>query len=675
MVHDDLTYRRAAHAAMIGFWVQLLLGLVTAILGLYAKSPPVQAAAWLSFGGLPIWAVLWGLFHQHQLECQEALDAERGRKQGVSDGALFHEQVGDHGLARRRLEQFYRWGLACAGLIHGLYLLTVGGVMLDRAYRVWRVGIAAGLQKGVLGDGVSTLVLMSVAAVLAFLAFVVARYESGMTKNKAWHLLRGPAGYLMGSCFTAALIFVGGLFAHYQNVAVLGALRIVIPCLMILIGAEVVISLALGFYRPRRKGELIRPAFESRLLGWMTSPGSIAEAINEAINYQFGIEVSSSWFYKLLGRAVVPLFVFGSATLVLISGLVIVLPYEQVIVTRLGRIQGVPLGPGLHLKLPWPVDRAWKYDVGRIHQVLIGSVSHPIDPEKAVLWDSRHAIEEDYMITAPTSHSRLADFGQGRASGLSLVGAQIAVQYRITDLLKFVAAAADGPALLEAISQRRANAYFVTKTIDTLLGQGRIPAGRRLRQQIQDDVDAMGLGLDVVFVGLISIHPPAEEGVATAFLQQIGAMQMRQSLIEQAQQKAIQTLALVAGSPQKARQIDQAILELQRSPEAADQKIKVEQLLTAARGQAAKIIYEARASRWQRSVAERAAAERFDAQVMAYRNAPDYYRARCYLDAIEQGLSGARKYILAVDQDQPPIFRIDLKDARSTIDSILQDSP
>lgn len=669
MVQDELTYRRAAGGAMIGLLVQSLLALVTAILGLYAQSPGVQAAAGFFFAGLPIWAVLWVLYHQHRLECQEALEAEQFATTDVQTGALFDEHADDLRLARYRLGYLYRWGLHGAGLIQGLFLLIVGGLLLDRGYQV---ATAHRLGHEAMGEGASTLVLMSVAAVVAFVAFVVARYESGMTKNKTWQLLRGGAGYLMGSCFTAILVFVGALFAHYQNLLVLGALRLVIPCFMVMIGAEVMISLALGAYRPRRFGEVVRPVFDSRILGWLINPGSIVEVISEATNYQFGFEVSSSWFYKLLNRAVLPLVLLGVVTLILISGVVIISPYQKAIVTRFGRIHDGPLESGLHLKLPWPIDRVQKYDVGRVHQVLVGSVSTPIKPGQAVLWDSQHADQEDYLITGSMPIMGSSDLREGSGGGLSLVGAQIAVQYRIADLVQYVTAASDGRAMLAAISRRWTNAYFVTQTIDRLIGPGRVAAGRELRRLIQIDVDTMGLGLEVLFVGLISVHPPFEQGVATAFLQQIGAMQMRQSLIEQAQQEAIQILASVAGSPGQALEIDKAIVALQQASNIDDPRIEVERLLTAARGQAARIIYEARAGRWQRSVAERAAAERFSAQVLAYRLAPDYYRARRYLDVLAGGLVNARKYILATGGDRLPIFRIDLKDDRSTLDSILE---
>ena len=66
-----------------------------------------------------------------------------------------------------------------------------------------------------------------------------------MTKNKSWQMLRGGAGYLMGSCFTAFCCF-SGLVCSLSESAGVGALGLVIPCLMMVIGAEEILWLALA---------------------------------------------------------------------------------------------------------------------------------------------------------------------------------------------------------------------------------------------------------------------------------------------------------------------------------------------------------------------------------------------------------------------------------------------
>ncbi len=675
MSQDQQTYHRGAQSALIGLWVQVVLAAIMGALGLYAKSGAIGAAAWYFAGGLPVWGVLWVIYHQHRLERAEALEHEQLARTDAQADALFGQDASDLRPARGRLEWLYRWGLGTVSLVNGAYLLVAGGLLWASCQASTAHRHGAGQT---VAQGVNTAALTAVIAAVAFVAFVVARYESGMTKNGHYRLLRGGAGYLMGNCLSAVLLLVGALFAHYQNDGVMGRLGFVISGVMMLVGSEVLLSWVLGSYRPRRAGQEFRPAFDSRVVGWMTSPGSIAEALSEAVNYQFGFEVSRSWFYQLLGRAVAPLVIFGLLTLALLSGLVIVAPYQEAIVTRFGRIgNGPPLGPGLHFKWPWPIARVQKFDVGRVHQVLVGSVSESLDPAKAILWVNRHADEEEYLLTARMplvqrqNKSNPKAIGHG-VVGMSLVGAQIAIQYRISDLRQYVTAAVDSAAMLAAMAQQRTNAYFLTQDIDTLLGAGRVEAGRALRGQIQTDVDAMGLGVNVLFAGLISVHPPSEQGVAAAFLEQIGALQERQSLIEQAQKTAIQALASVAGSPDRALQIDSAIMGLENALDSVEQEVTLEQLLAGARGQAAKIIYQARAERWRRAVVERAAAQRFAAELEAYRNAPNYFRAKRYLDALARGLAGARKFVLATGHTQLPVFRIDLKDAGSTIDTILR---
>ena len=689
MSTDPQTYHRGAGAALLGLVVQTILAFTMMVLGLYAQSPAIHAAAWHFFGGIAIWGIVWVLYHQHSLERSEALEFEQlNQSKDVQAGALFDEQMEDSRWASRRLAHLYKWGLGGMSLAATGYLLITGLFLLRGSYQAYTQGA---LIHDAMRVGVNTTVLMAVLIGVSFVAFTIARYESGMTKAPQWSLLRGAAGYLMGNFVVAMALLIGAIGVHYENLALMGFLSFVIPGLMVLLGTEFFLALMLNSYRPRRLGEVSRPAFDSRLLGLMTSPGSIAKAISDAVNYQFGFEVSRSWFYQLLSQAITPLTLFGVSALVLLSGVVIVSPHEEGVVTRFGRIRGQPLGPGIHFKMPWPIDRVRQYPVGRVHQVLVGSSRDAADMAMPVLWTNHHHGEggEEYLITAPTP---LAHQDQGDAeavSGMSLVGAQVVVQYRVADLLLHLRAVRRGTNMLAAIAESKVNAYFVTQDIDTLLGAGRTVAGRVLRDLIQSDVDDMGLGVEVIFVGINNIHPPAEMGVAAAFLEQIGASQQRHITVGQARQEANETLATVAGSSAKAQEIEQAILELQRlvqdQSQQSDftsqygtqqkifaQQIEMEKLLAAAGGRAAQLIYEARADRWERVVAESAMADRFAAELRAYHFAPHYYRARRYLDTLASGLKDVRKYIVVGDQSQRPVFRIDLKDTRSTMDSLLE---
>ena len=93
----------------------------------------------------------------------------------------------------------------------------------------------------------------------------------------------------------------------------MGTLSVVYPAIMFLVGLEILVTFMLGAYRPRKKGEVGRPAFDSRVLGMLTSPKSLGSIISETVNYQFGFEITSSWFYKDLSKLLMPLVLLGVA--------------------------------------------------------------------------------------------------------------------------------------------------------------------------------------------------------------------------------------------------------------------------------------------------------------------------------------------------------------------------
>ena len=86
--------------------------------------------------------------------------------------------------------------------------------------------------------------------------------------------------------------------------------------------------------QPRR--EIARPSFDSRLLGLITEPGGIAKSIADAVNYQFGFEVSKTWFYQLLQRWLSPIIAVAMAVILLLTSVVIIDADEQVVIERFG---------------------------------------------------------------------------------------------------------------------------------------------------------------------------------------------------------------------------------------------------------------------------------------------------------------------------------------------------
>ncbi|MEX0776045.1 MAG: SPFH domain-containing protein [Phycisphaeraceae bacterium] len=701
MAQDRQTYRRAANAAMLGLVAQIALTLAVALTGLWAQSPVLTAATWQYLGGVLIWIILWMVYHQHELERVEALELAQLQREPGSPGipggsALFEGQGDELATARRRLDNLYKYGLGVVGLILAAYLLVVGLVLYVVNYKA----VAAGaFVRDAMGPTQNPLVLLGITCGIAFLAFIVARYHAGMTKISEWQLLRGGAGYLISNAVIALLIAVAAIFAWRGDARPLAWLRLGVPAITIAMGLEILVAFLLGAYRPRRPGEIPRPAFDSRVMGWLTRPESLAKTINQTINYQFGFEISKSWFYQLLGKALTPLFAFGLAVLILISSFIVVQPQEEAIITTFGKMTGPPVGPGLHVKWPWPIGAVDRFPVGRVQQALVGSYKEQPDATRAILWTNEHAQgKEELLITAPTADIRAQaqEQNQAGAPGMTLTAAQVNVQYRIIDSVQYANSAQDPHEMITVLADRAINRYFVTRDIDWLVGTGRLVAGQELQQQLQQDVLAAKLGVDIVFVGLAGVHPPQAGDVATAFHEQIGAIQERETTIQKAQADAVNTLAQVAGTVELADAIAQAIAQqesLRRQHDAlrtgnvpagelaamagrlAQQVARVEQLIAEAPGKSSQAIYEARAYRWDVSNTERGKAARFQAELAASRPAPRYFRMRYYLDVLGDNLDKPRKYIIASDQAVPGIYRIDLKDAGAGMGGIINPTP
>ncbi|MEX0654808.1 MAG: SPFH domain-containing protein [Phycisphaeraceae bacterium] len=715
MSQDQQTYSRAASAAMVGLVAQLGLAIFTALLGLYAGSPALHAATWYLFGGLPIWVILLVVYHQHRLERVEALEAEQLSKADARTAALFEEAGQQLQLARKRLENLYRFGLPTVSILVAVYLLAVGGTLLYLNTQRHQTGqlLVDSLRDDANRGGVAL-----VALVIGFVAFLVARYVAGMTQVRDWQLLRGGAAYLMGNATIAIAAAAGAGIAIFGGLSLLAWLALIVPAVMVLLGAEMLLGFVFSIYRPRRAGEIARPAFDSRLLGWLTRPESMGKIVSETLNYQFGFEISSSWFYRLLAKAVTPLVTVALVVLLGMTCLVFVAPQQQAVITTFGKLEARVLRPGLHVKWPWPISSAEKFDAYRVHQIIVGSKADLTAPDIAILWTNEHGpgeeVDEAYLLTAPT---QVDDLGLGSDSPVGeLIGAEVVVNFRIGDLEKFARNAPD-PHLLHAaqrqqqrwdegdrrpgeqridpspivtaLAERHAGLYFSTRNIDDLLTTDRRDAGRLLREAIQQDLDARNLGVELVYVGLSGVHPPQQGDVAAKFHEQIGVLQQNQIALEEAERDAIATLAATAGSHQRARQIDTAIDEweamrrrlpdldaesdahAQLTQQVSEKEIEIEQLMDEAGGRAAQLIHEARAYRWSHALAELARADRYTSQYQSYQHAPRYFMMRQYLDTIAEGLKDQRKFIMTADQQAPPMIRIQLDDAQSGLDSLM----
>jgi regulator of protease activity HflC (stomatin/prohibitin superfamily) len=370
-------------------------------------------------------------------------------------------------------------------------------------------------------------------------------------------------------------------------------------------------------------------------------------------------------------RSIVPLLAFGGLCLMVSSAVVVVEPQEEAIVERLGRpLQaGEALGPGLHWKLPWPIDRVYRYPVRRVQQIVLGAATEEEDkrPEpEMVLWTTAgHGESKDnfVLVAIPPERSRAAsrfeeedeETREGRGVPVTILRALAPVQYRIKNVFEWAYGYANPEELLEGLATRELVRLAANLDADRILGAQRAEAAAELRQRIQSRCDEIGLGVEITFVGFQDFHP--DKDVASAYQNVVGAEQERESLIEEARAQMNTALGGVAGDVRLALELAEAVryvAELGRAEVVDDAALREatarrDALFARAAGDVSARMSRARGERWRRENEWLGNAERFSSEVAANRSAPRVYQYWRYLESLRAGLANVRKVLVAVD--------------------------
>ncbi len=579
----ETKHLRSRRAALGGLLLQLAATVAFFALWLSTRSLALGALSWFTLAGVPIWFVALLVFRQKELAALEALDLEQLQREKAATGggeALFGEQGESSGfrVAAARLQWMERWLLPLFGIITATALLVFGAVALLDTRRFF---VDATVRWHELRGVDIGLILC---AVVTICLFFFSRFATGLARVSEWQLLRGCGAFMLGNVLAGAAITIAFGLKLYQNLeSVEHWLTLIIPAFMILLGAEMAINVVLDVYRPRTRGVEVRAPFDSRILGLFSEPGGVGQSVAEALKYQFGFEVSQSWFYQLLQRTFVPLA--GVATLIvwLLSCIVIVHPQQNAIVELFGQQLDPqhPLGPGIHFKAPYPFATVERFDTGRIHEFVVGFRSGDAaleDPSAGTdasarpaveLWtDPKHLGREhfNFIIAPPRSDESTASAPAGGEPGtgtqrapVHLVRAHVVVQYRLrADQLDRVTRNADDPhRIIRALAWEEITRYNAAATVDAMMSSLRAVMGAELLARIAARTEAARLGLEIVHVSVLGVHP--ESTAAVAFRQVVTAQQDKVAEIRRARVQENQLLSQAVGDVARAVSIGEAI--------------------------------------------------------------------------------------------------------------------
>jgi regulator of protease activity HflC (stomatin/prohibitin superfamily) len=351
---------------------------------------------------------------------------------------------------------------------------------------------------------------------------------------------------------------------------------------------------------------------------------------------------------------------------------------------------GTPIrdeGPGLHVKWPWPIEVAYLYPTKEIQQLSIGYEESEADKVKtSFFWGEKHYEEEYNLLVAVETRGQQDEKG---AVPVSIVQANVPIQYRISDLRKFLYRHKEARAMLEAICYRELTRYAVSAKIefnepgvdmgrDSLLGAGRLAAAEELKQRIQTAVDAFrpgaeeepGLGLEIVFLGLQGVHPPAE--VAKEYEQVVASVQQKQATVLGAQAEKNRILTELGGSIEEVDALYELALAHERSKERGDES-RTQQLneqlqaaLTRVKGKIFKTLRVAEGDAFERIHLAKGEGLRFAGQLQGYRASPEIFMKLQRLIMLEESLENIRKFVVVAEKEDAQVYIVDLQEKLAT---------
>jgi regulator of protease activity HflC (stomatin/prohibitin superfamily) len=544
------------------------------------------------------------LEENEQLEKMEVEELARTR----DESTLFDSKEAEVFPAQRSREQFEKFIVPGFSVL--LFLLEGGG-----AYLLWRWISTA--TNGIASDRVMP--ALTLFGIFALLLFLFGRFSVTISRLGNQRLLRPSASFLLAGayiCFVTALGIAAAKTEFVQtDLYVARALCVLLG----LMSAEILVALLLEIYRPRVKGKIIRPLYDSRVVGLLAQPEGLFTTAAQALDYQFGFKVSETWFFQLLQKSLPALLLAQLAVLLLSTCFVFIEPGEQAVLERFGRLlPNVEFNPGAHFTWPWPIDKVYRYRTDQIQMFNVGfTPTAQSERDQTILWSVIHTKEENFLVgnLTPTTikNQNIETNDLFNALSASLIDVSIPVQFQITNVFDWAYKNVDPTNLLQDLATREVVHYLAGVDLNAVLSHTRLEAAQELHRRIQASVNEHHLGAKIVFVGLQDIHPPVK--VADNYEKVVAATQQMIAKTNAAVADAIHTNALAGAT---------AFTDVAQA-QAAQQETK--------------LLWSSRAAL-------------FTNQIIAFNAAPSVYRQRAYYQTFADATANARKYILLATNTQ-----------------------
>ena len=274
----------------------------------------------------------------------------------------------------------------------------------------------------------------------------------------------------------------------------------------------------------------------------------------------------------------------------LTSGFYVVEADQRAVVRRFGAV-AAQVGPGMHYRLPWPMERVDLVKTTSVMKVGVGfalptgASEAPVGPE---------------LLTGDTNMLNVA----------------LVLQYVIRDPAEFLLSIEDAPTFVEAIAEGVLTETVLGMPVDEVLTRGRVMVQDRVKARTQEILDLRRSGISIMSASIMAMT--LDQSVAKAFQDVADAVADRDKMINEA--------------------------EAYRS-----------NLLPKARGEARTRLAEADAYKQNRIAEAVGETSQFLALQKEYAKVPDVTRTRLYLEAMERILPKVQLYVIDSDKGRVPL--------------------
>ncbi len=270
----------------------------------------------------------------------------------------------------------------------------------------------------------------------------------------------------------------------------------------------------------------------------------------------------------------------------------IVGPDEEGVIQTFGRYTSAT-SPGLHFKLPWPIQTVKLPKITEVKRLEIGFRTIRQGPP-AVYIDARN-------------DSRMLKEAQMLTGDENIVDSSMIVQYKIRDSVEFLFNVKHPEETLHDLAEAAQRQVIGNRPIDDALTIGKTEIQVEIAEKIQDMANRYGAGVQIIAVQLQDVKAPRE--VAASFTDVATAKEDRNRII----------------NTSRGYQNEQ---------------------IPKARGEAAKLMREAEGYERERVARAEGDVARFLALAAEYKKAPSITKERLYLETMKTVLPRFRKVIV-----------------------------